>query len=153
DEQARLVINEAGREILVVRDLRRGSALQGINLTVRAGEVVGVAGLVGSGRSELLRAIFGADRVDGGEMTLFGEPYAPGSPIEASAAGVGFIPEDRKLEGLVPRFSTSRNLALPSQRFVSDFGFWLNGGRERALATDMVSSLKIDPPLPGWQVS
>lgn len=153
DEQARLVINEAGREILVVRDLRRGSALQGINLTVRAGEVVGVAGLVGSGRSELLRAIFGADRVDGGEMTLFGEPYAPGSPIEASAAGVGFIPEDRKLEGLVPRFSTSRNLALPSQRFVSDFGFWLNRGRERALATDMVSSLKIDPPLPGWQVS
>ena len=153
DEQARPIINEGGGDILVVRDLRRGSTLQGVNLTVREGEIVGVAGLVGSGRSELLRAIFGADRIDGGEMTLFGNPYAPASPIEASASGVGFIPEDRKLEGLVPRFSTSRNLALPSLRFISDFGFWLDRGRERALAMDMVNRLKIEPPLPGWQVS
>ena len=153
DEQARPIINEGGGDILVVRDLRRGSTLQGVNLTVREGEIVGVAGLVGSGRSELLRAIFGADRIDGGEMTLFGNPYAPASPIEASASGVGFIPEDRKLDGLVPRFSTSRNLALPSLRFISDFGFWLDRGRERALAMDMVNRLKIEPPLPGWQVS
>jgi rhamnose transport system ATP-binding protein len=140
DERARPFIHEGGEDILVVRDLRRGSTLQGVNLTVHEGEIVGVAGLVGSGRSELLRAIFGADRVDGGEMTLFGRPYAPGSPIEASASGVGFIPEDRKLEGLVPRVSISRNLALPSFRFVSDFGFWLDRGRERALAMDMVTA-------------
>ena len=102
DEQARPTINQGGDEILVVRDLRRGWKLNGVSLTVRAGEVIGIAGLVGSGRSELLRAIFGADRVDGGEMRLLGKPYAPRSPIAAAAADVGFIPEERKLEGLVP---------------------------------------------------
>ena len=153
DEQARPFVNEGGDDILVVRNLRRGSTLQGVDLTVRKGEMVGVAGLVGSGRSELLRAIFGADRVDAGEMTLFGRPYSPGSPIDASEAGIGFIPEDRKLEGLVPRFSTSQNLSLPSLGSVSNFGVWLDRRRERTLAMTMVRSLKIEPPVPGWQVS
>ena len=148
DEQARPEINKGSEELLTARDLRRGSILDGINLTVRAGEIVGVAGLVGSGRSELLRAIFGADRVDGGEMTLLGSPYAPRSPIEAAAAGIEFVPEDRKLEGLVPDFSTSHNLALPNHGLVSNFGFWLDRRRERALAIDMVKRLKIEPPDP-----
>ena len=153
DEQARPIVNEGREEILVLQDLRRGWALNGINLTVRAGEVVGIAGLVGSGRSELLRAIFGADRIDGGGMRLHGKPYAPRSPGEASAAGVGFIPEDRKLEGFVPAFSISRNLALPSLGRVSSFGVWLDHGRERTLATDMIKNLRIEPSLPGWLVS
>ncbi len=153
DEQARPVVNKGGEEILVLQDLRRERALNGISLTVRAGEVIGIAGLVGSGRSELLRAIFGADRIDGGDMRLHGKPYAPRSPTEASAAGVGFIPEDRKLEGLVPRFSISRNLALPSLQAVSNFGVWLDRSRERTLAMEMIKNLKIEPPVPGWQVS
>jgi ABC-type sugar transport system ATPase subunit len=101
----------------------------------------------------LLRAIFGADRVDGGKMTLRGAPHAPSSPIEAAAAGIGFIPEDRKLEGLVPSFSTSQNLALPNHDLVSRFGFWLDRTRERALAVEKVKDLKIEPPVPGWRVS
>jgi ribose transport system ATP-binding protein len=153
DEQARPEINKGGEELLTVRDLRRGAILDGVDLTVRAGEIVGVAGLVGSGRSELLRAIFGADRVDGGKMTLRGAPHAPSSPIEAAAAGIGFIPEDRKLEGLVPSFSTSQNLALPNHDLVSRFGFWLDRTRERALAVEKVKDLKIEPPVPGWRVS
>jgi ribose transport system ATP-binding protein len=153
DEQARPVINKGGDEILVVRDLQRGWTLKNINLTVRAGEVIGIAGLVGSGRTELLRAIFGADRIDGGEMRLLGQPYAPRSPIEASAAGVGLIPEDRKLQGFVPAFSISRNLSLPSLRTVSNLGVWLDRGRERTLAIDMVKNLRIEPPAPGWLVS
>jgi ABC transporter len=104
------------------QDLRRGWALKGISLTVRAGEVIGIAGLVGSGRSELLRAIFGAERIDGGEMRLLGKPYAPRSPVDASAAGIGLIPEDRKPAGFVPAFSISRNLSLPSLRTVSNLG-------------------------------
>ncbi len=153
DEQARPEINQGGAEVLTVRDLRRGSILDGVNLTVRAGEIVGVAGLVGSGRSELLRAIFGADRIDGGAMTLYGKPYAPRSPIDAAAADVGLIPEDRKLEGLVPGFSTSRNLALPNLDVVSNFRVWLDRGRETALASAQIQDLKIEPPTPGWQVS
>ena len=153
DEQARPLVKKGGKDLLTVRDLRRGSTLDGVSLTVREGEIVGVAGLVGSGRTELLRAIFGADRIDGGDMTLLDQPYAPRSPAEASAAGVGFIPEDRKLEGLVPEFSTSHNLALPNHELVSNFGFWLDWARERALATTMVRSLRIDPPVPGWRVN
>jgi ABC-type sugar transport system ATPase subunit len=153
DEQARPIVNEGREELLVLQDLRREPSLNGISLTVRAGEVIGIAGLVGSGRSELLRAIFGADRIDGGEMRLRGKAYAPRSPVEASAAGVGFIPEDRKLEGFVPAFSISRNLALPSLGTVSNFGVWLDRGRERTLATDMVKNLRIEPPVPGWLVS
>jgi ribose transport system ATP-binding protein len=153
DEQARPVVNKGGDEILVVRGLHRGWALKDINLTVRGGEVIGIAGLVGSGRTELLRAIFGADRIDGGEMRLLGKPYAPRSPIEASAAGVGLIPEDRKLEGFVPGFSISRNLSLPSLHTVSNLGVWLDRGRERTLALGMVKNLRIEPPEPGWLVS
>ena len=153
DEQARPVVKKAGKDLLTVRELRRGYTLDGVSLTVREGEIVGVAGLVGSGRTELLRAIFGADRLDGGDMTLLDKRYAPRSPTEASAAGVGFIPEDRKLEGLVPGFSTSHNLALPNHGLVSNFGFWLDRSRERALATDMVRSLRIEPPAPGWRVN
>ena len=153
DEQVRPIVNEGREELLVLQDLRREPSLNGISLTVRAGEVIGIAGLVGSGRSELLRAIFGADRIDSGEMRLRDKPYAPRSPVEASAAGVGFIPEDRKLEGFVPGFSISRNLALPSLGTVSNFGVWLDRGRERTLAADMVKNLRIKPPVPGWLVS
>jgi ABC-type sugar transport system ATPase subunit len=135
------------------QDLRRGWALKGISLTVRAGEVIGIAGLVGSGRSELLRAIFGAERIDGGEMRLLGKPYAPRSPVDASAAGVGLIPEDRKPAGFVPAFSISRNLSLPSLRTVSNLELWLDHGRERTLAMDMVKNLRIEPPVAGWLVS
>jgi ribose transport system ATP-binding protein len=153
DERARPSTRKGGRDLLTVRDLRRNPTVDGVSLTVREGEIVGVAGLVGSGRTELLRAIFGADRVDGGDMTLLDKPYAPRSPTEATAAGVGFIPEDRKLESLVPGFSTSHNLALPNHRLVSNFGFWLDRARERALATEMVRSLRIDPPVPCWRVN
>ncbi len=153
DAQARPFINEGGREILAVRNLRRGVTLQGVDLTVRAGEVVGIAGLVGSGRSELLRAIFGADRRESGEMTLYGKPYAPASPTDAAQAGIGFIPEDRKRDGLVPGFSTSQNLTLPSLRAVSRWGFWLDRKREGTLALTMIGNLRIEPAVPGWLVS
>ncbi len=153
DERARQAAAAAEGEVLSVSRLRRGTVLDGISFSVRAGEIVGIAGLVGSGRTELLRAIFGADRIDDGEMTLNGRAYSPRSPIDAVKAGVGFVPEDRKLEGLVPNFTVSENLSLPNYDLVSTGRIWLDSAREGRLAERMVGQLRIDPPIPRWRTN
>jgi ABC-type sugar transport system ATPase subunit len=150
DERIRPPASGEAREVLSVTSLRRGTELDGATLTARAGEIVGIAGLVGSGRTELLRAIFGADPIDDGEMRLEGRPYAPHSPIDAIKAGVGFVPEDRKSEGLVSAFTVSQNLSLPNYDIVSVARIWLDSAREGRLARRMVSELRIDPPVPRW---
>ena len=153
DERARPEGGGDGREVLSIDGLRRGSVLDGISFSVRAGEIVGIAGLVGSGRTELLRAIFGADRVDGGEMRLDGRAYAPQSPVDAVRSAVGFVPEDRKLEGLIPNFTISENLSLPNYDLIAKARIWLDSVRETRLATRMVKQLRIDPPVPRWRTN
>jgi ribose transport system ATP-binding protein len=150
DERARPPASAEGSEVLSVTTLCRGTELDQVSLTVRAGEIVGIAGLVGSGRTELLRAIFGADPVDDGEMRLEGRRYAPKSPIDAVNAGIGFVPEDRKREGLISGFSVSENLSLPNYDIVSAARIWLDGAREGRLARRMVGELRIEPPVPRW---
>jgi ribose transport system ATP-binding protein len=81
-------------------------------IAVRKGEIVGLAGLLGSGRSEVARAVFGAEPPDRGEIRLKGQPVAFADPAEAIAAGVGFSAEDRKVEGIVPEMSVRENLTL-----------------------------------------
>jgi ribose transport system ATP-binding protein len=98
--------------LLEARDLRRPPALNGSSVSVRRGEVVGLAGLLGSGRSETARALFGADPVTGGEVELEGEPVAFSSPREAIHARLGFLSEDRKADGIVPDLSVRENLTL-----------------------------------------
>ena len=102
-----------------MQGLRRRGVLHGIDLTVRAGEVVVLAGLVGSGRSEVLRAVCGADPVDGGTMHLHGRPWRPRSPADAWANEVTLVPESRKEQGLVPLRPVRENVSLP----------WLGGFR------------------------
>jgi ribose transport system ATP-binding protein len=150
DERVRPPASANAREVLSVTALRRGTTLDGVSLRVRAGEIVGIAGLVGSGRTELLRAIFGADRVDDGEMMLYGRRYSPSSPAGAVKSGVGFVPEDRKREGLVAAFTVSQNLSLPNYDIVSTARLWLDPRRELRLAQRMVTELRIDPPIPRW---
>jgi ribose transport system ATP-binding protein len=153
DERARPEGGGDGRTVLSIDGLRRGSVLDGISFSVRAGEIVGIAGLVGSGRTELLRAIFGADRVDGGEMRLNGRAYAPQSPVDAVRSGVGFVPEDRKLEGLIPNFTISENLSLPNYDLIAKARIWLDSARETRLAIRMVKQLRIEPPVPRWRTN
>jgi ribose transport system ATP-binding protein len=83
-----------------------------VSLQLRRGEVLGLAGLVGSGRSELVRMIFGADRPDYGRMRLAGAAFAPNSPSEAMKAGIGLVPEERRSEGLILKKSVGFNLGL-----------------------------------------
>jgi ribose transport system ATP-binding protein len=101
-----------------VRNLHRGRHLRGIDLDIRYGEILGIAGLIGAGRTELLRAIFGADRIDSGYLKLDAdeERQVFGSPEEAIAHGIGLIPEDRGRQGLLLSQSISRNVSLASQQ-------------------------------------
>ena len=98
--------------MLDVQGLRAGPRVQDVSLAVRQGEVVGVAGLLGAGRTETARTLFGADLRDGGRVSLGGDGLAPAGPGDAIRAGIGFCTEDRKAEGIVPELSVRENLTL-----------------------------------------
>jgi len=101
-----------GDPVLAAKDLRRGRALQGVSVDVRQGEIVGLAGLLGSGRTETARAVFAADPIEGGRIDVAGRPVRFRAPADAIAAGVGFCSEDRKVEGIIPHLSVRENLTL-----------------------------------------
>jgi rhamnose transport system ATP-binding protein len=131
-----------GEPLLTVDRLTREGVFTDISFTVRAGEIVALAGLVGSGRSEVARAIFGIDRYDAGAVTVRGRRLRRGSPTGAMAAGVGFVPEDRRQQGLVMDMSVQQNVALASLGRLRRGGF-IRASAERALATDWASRLAI----------
>jgi ribose transport system ATP-binding protein len=135
----------AGEQVLLeVRDVRKLPAVRGASLTVRAGEVVGLGGLIGSGRSELLGLIYGIEAPEQGEVLVEGKPLRPGSPTRAIAAGLGLAPEDRKSQGLVLDWSLAKNVSL------SDLGRFSRAGlldvrAERTLVRDQLRSLNTVP--------
>ncbi len=103
----------AGKQpVLEAVDLRRGRALDGVSVSIRPGEIVGLAGLLGSGRTETARAIFGADPLDSGTITLDGAPLHPRSPSDAVHHKIGLSSEDRKTEGIIAQLSVRENLTL-----------------------------------------
>ena len=107
-------VAEIGETVLKVDRLTREGVFTDISFEVRAGEIVALAGLVGAGRSEVARAIFGIDRADAGAVQVHGRKLPPASPNAAMAAGIGFVPEDRRQQGLVMPLSLERNMALAS---------------------------------------
>lgn len=127
-----------------------GIALKDISFQVHAGEVLGIAGLVGSGRTEVARCLFGADRVTQGEFTLDGAPYRPVDPLYALSRGIALVPEDRKKEGAVLGLSIRDNIALSSLSSLLHWGCFVNTRKEdrlietyrQALHIKMVNSLQ-----------
>jgi ribose transport system ATP-binding protein len=109
--------------VLSVEGLGRGRHVRDVTLELRKGEVLGIAGLVGSGRTELVRLLAGVDRPTSGRMSLNGKPVKFANPREAIAAGVALLPEDRKKEGIIPLRSVAVNAALPSYRKLTSIGF------------------------------
>jgi ABC-type sugar transport system ATPase subunit len=137
-------------ELLVVRGLR-GRGFADVDLAVRTGEIVGIFGLVGAGRTELARTIFGASATSGGSMTLGGLRYAPRSPGDALRSGVAMLGEDRSRDGLVLPAAMLDNLTLASLRRLSRIRV-LDRGRQRSAATGQVDDLDIRPPRLGRPV-
>ncbi|MFA4929162.1 MAG: ATP-binding cassette domain-containing protein, partial [Patulibacter sp.] len=125
--------------------------IEDVDFEVRAGEIVGFAGLVGSGRSETLRAIFGVDPAERGTVELDGEPLRLGSPRRSIAAGIGFAPEDRKQLGLLLDFSQRHNVALPHLRSLTRLGT-IDRRDERRQTGELLERLAVSPPNPDLPV-
>ncbi|WP_328223121.1 sugar ABC transporter ATP-binding protein [Streptomyces sp. NBC_00310] len=124
---------DAGEALLVVEGLSRDGVFHDVSFEVRAGEVVGVAGLVGAGRTEVVRAVFGADPYDKGAVKVAGAPVRRDDVNAAMTAGIGLVPEDRKGQGLVLDASVEENLGLVTLRGATRGGFVdLKGQRESA---------------------
>ncbi len=135
-------VGEMGDVVLAVERLTREGVFSDVSFNVHAGEIVVLAGLVGSGRSEVARAIFGIDRRDAGSVFVNGRPLRSGSPTDAIAAGVGFVPEDRRQQGLVMAMAIDRNIALASHDHLKRKGLiW--GALERSFATDWANRLHL----------
>jgi ABC-type sugar transport system ATPase subunit len=138
--------------MLEVQGLRRAGVLNDVSLTIRQGEIVGIAGLVGSGRTELARAIAGADSIDGGTISVDGKRRRIRTPAHAIAAGIAFLTEERKQDGLFMEMSLAANTTFADVRAVSAKGI-LRRGAERYRARQLLESLTVDPPSPGAKAS
>lgn len=133
----------AGLEIVAFT----GSGLTApISLTVQQGEILGIFGLVGAGRSELLRLIYGAEARAGGILKITGQPLALNTPREAIAAGLVFCPEDRKRDGIVPVRPIHENINISARRHHAHGGFVINGRWERANAAKHIAALSVKTP-------
>jgi monosaccharide-transporting ATPase len=131
-----------GATVLQATGLRRGRVLDGVDVQVRRGEVVGLAGLLGSGRTETARAVFGADPLDEGTIEIKGEASRLRSPRDAIRQGLGLTPEDRKTEGIVPEMSVRENLTLALLPRLTRRGV-IDGGRQREVVDRFVKALGI----------
>jgi rhamnose transport system ATP-binding protein len=132
-----------GKIVLSLRDLGcAGSGVHGVTLDVRAGEVFGLAGLVGAGRTELARILFGLTPATSGEIRLHGIGVNLRSPQEAVAHGIGYVPEDRRRHGVVLEMPIAHNMTMAIHRTVFPGG-WLRSGAERSLALEYVRNLAI----------
>ncbi len=136
---------EIGEVVLAVRGLSRTDEFDDVHLKVRAGEIVGMAGLVGAGRTEVARAIFGLDAHDTGTIEVDGTVVQIRGPRDAVRAGIAYVPEDRKRDGIVPQLSIKDNISLSVLSRVA-VGGWIRPGAERALAQQKAEELSISPP-------
>ena len=106
------------------------------------GEILGIAGLVGAGRTELVRAIFGADKIISGKILIDGNPVKINSPVDAVKSGIGFVPEDRKSHGLFTDMNVTENITVTNLKDISSFGF-IKMAKEKKGVTSLISLLKI----------
>ncbi len=132
--------------VLEVRDLNRGRVVRDVSFQLHRGEILGFSGLVGAGRTEVVRAVFGADPHDSGEILVHGKPVTIRTPADAVAHGIGYLSEDRKQYGLALKMDVEANVVLASlRRFTGRLGL-IKFGRTRAVAEERVKSLAIKTP-------
>lgn len=129
----------------------RTKKLENISFEIRRGEILGLVGLVGAGRTEIVRALFAADKVKGHTIEIEGKAVHIKNPRDAIRAGFGFVPEDRKLQGLVLPFSVESNISMASLEAISSFGF-VDTSKERAIAEKHIKGFGIKTPSPRTRV-
>ena len=136
---------EKGKKIFEVRNLNAGRMVRDINFSVYEGEIVGFAGLMGAGRTETTRAIFGVDPKDSGEIYVDGKEVKINGPLDAIRNGVVLAPEDRKKDGLCTKLSIRENMALPNLDLIGKHGI-VNSSKEDELCEKIVKDLQIKTP-------
>lgn len=159
-DEARLIQMMVGRDVAVpelrrdgqekpvvmeVKGLTRQGVFKDVNLTLHRGEILGLAGLIGSGRTDLARAIFGADPVDAGSVSLSGKPVHLSAPRAVIDQGIALIPEDRKTQGLILTHTLRENVALPSLKLLQRIGF-VKQRAERKMVSQSIDRLNIRTP-------
>jgi rhamnose transport system ATP-binding protein len=136
----------AGETVLELRDISsRAAGVHHVSLSVRKGEILGIAGLVGSGRTQLAETIFGLTPADSGEILLRGVSIAIASPADAIRRGIGYVPEDRPRHGAILEMSIAANTSLACLRKVAPHGL-IDRAEERELAEGFVKQLRIKTP-------
>lgn len=137
--------NPPGKEILRVENLSRKNVFEPISFSVCSGEVLGFSGLVGAGRTEIMRCIFGLDKPDTGDIYLEGERLSIRYPMDAIRAGIDMVSEDRRREGIVPNMTIRENATLPSLPWISRFG-WIDKKKDDSVIREYTKRLDIKAP-------
>ena len=137
---------EKGKKVLEVRNLNAGHMVRNVNFSLYEGEIVGFAGLMGAGRTETTRAIFGVDPKEGGEIILDGKPVTIRKPEDAIRAGIVLAPEDRKKDGLCTKLSIRDNIALPNLDLICNKFGVINSQKELEMCDRVVENLKVKTP-------
>ncbi len=135
-----------GKKILEVRNLNAGHMVRNVNFSLYEGEIVGFAGLMGAGRTETTRAIFGVDPKEGGEIILDGKPVTIRKPEDAIRAGIVLAPEDRKKDGLCTKLSIRHNIALPNLDLICNKFGVINSQKELEMCDRVMENLKVKTP-------
>jgi ribose transport system ATP-binding protein len=138
---------KTGEVVLEVEGLCVAHKLKDISFQVRKGEVLGFGGLVGSGRTELMRAIYGIDAFDSGSITFLGRPYVP-AVGKSIASGYGFVPEERRLQGIMGGISITGNIGITNLDAITGTAGFVNGKRELELARKAITLLNVKPADP-----
>ena len=146
EEAPELPENPSQEVVLEAKNLNRGNTVKDVSFTLKKGEILGFAGLVGSGRTDVARAIFGADPIDSGQIFVNGQEVKIKSPGDAVQNGIGYLSEDRKQYGLALGLDVEENIVLASFRNFLSFGSWVNSSKIRAVAEKYSDALDIKTP-------
>lgn len=144
--------HEFGPAVLEVKGLTRGTALRDLHLAVRQGEILGIFGLMGAGRTEFLRAVFGADKKDSGVITVTGKDVSISSTRDALRAGIGLVPEERKKHGIFPEMTVRDNMVIANLRNISHALGYIDKSVAKRDVAEYIKSLNIKTPSPNVKV-
>ncbi|MED0716188.1 sugar ABC transporter ATP-binding protein [Aeribacillus composti] len=136
---------QIGKKILEVRNLKRIGAVENVSFDLHEGEILGLGGLVGSGRTEIFRCLFGIDRIDEGEIMIDGKPVKIKSTVDAIKHGIALVPEDRKTQGLVLSGSVKENVSLSILNRIMKYG-WIDQKRENEIVQSYKEQFRIKTP-------